>query len=142
MSFFDRSMLLLAGTFAISDIAAQTAKGPSDDYAVLAYMRSVAMRTAARTCERGIPGYRSQFDAAYGIWETRNADTLKRGARLFGRAKNQEWQGIPATRVEANEVALAEEALKTPPRDAGPLPLDAEQRASCDRLVLDLSTGS
>jgi hypothetical protein len=132
---------VLAALLALPAVAAETAKGPSDDFAVLAYMRSVAWRTSARACERGLPGYRSQFDSAYASWEKKNADTLKRGARLFQRAKNQEWKGIPATRVEANEVALAENVLKKPPEDTSPLPLNAEQRTNCDQLILDLSKG-
>jgi len=141
MSCSGRLAWLLAAALA-GQAAAEPAKGPSDDYAVLAYMHSVAWRMAARTCERGVQDYRVRFNAAYSAWEKRNAETLRRGDRLFQRAKNREWQGIPATRVEANEVARAEEELKRPPDEVGPLALDAEQRAGCDRLLADLSAGS
>ena len=142
MSCCARLAVLLAGALVFQAAPAADDRGTPDDYAVLAYMHSVAWRYMARTCERGVRDYRVQFDAAYSAWERKNADTLKRGDRLFQRAKNREWQGIPTTRVEANEIARIEGVLKKSPDEVGPLELDADQRAGCEKLLKDLAAGT
>ncbi len=138
-----RLAVLVAGALAWqAAVAAPPSAHLSDEYSVHAYMNSVAWRTMARTCERGVPGYRVQFDSAYAAFPRKNAEALKRGDRLFHRAMNREWKGIPATRVEANEIARAEAALKRSPDEVGPLELNADQRAGCERMLKDLAAGS
>lgn len=134
-----RLALLVAGAIAFQGAAAQ----PSDDYSMLAYMQSVAWRMMARTCERGVQDYRVQFDAAYAAWAKKNAEALKRGDRLFQRAKNREWmESLPTSRLEATEIAKAEEALKRPPDEVGPVELNADQRAGCERMLKGFAAGN
>jgi hypothetical protein len=116
---------------------------PSDDNEAqdfLMFLQSVASRRAARTCERGIPGYRQQFDGLFADWSARHRTRIASGEAAFRETMSK--RDDPDTdyaRLEQVEEALAE--LAQPPADTSPLTLDDQWKSICREILTELEAG-
>jgi len=105
--------------------------------AFLLFLESVAAQRTARTCERGIPGYRQRFDDVYVRWAVKHRSRIARGEAIFREvAREKDRPYLDHAKVRQIENAIAE--LAQSPSDTSPTTLDDRSLAVCEAVVADL----
>jgi hypothetical protein len=75
----------------------------------LLFLQSVAAQKTARVCERGVPGYRQQFDDLYARWLAKHGARVARGESSFREALQKKDQPYTdRAKLESIERAMAE----------------------------------
>jgi hypothetical protein len=117
---------------------AQSPELVASDY--LLFQQSVMARQTARTCARGIQGYRQEFDALYRRWSEKHGQRLRRGQTVLREALAR--QDDPY--VDREQLLLVQQSaaqLLQPPPHPTPLELDGPQKARCAATLAELQAG-
>lgn len=129
---------LLALAVALPAPALAQRRDKAEAWAFVLYLQGVAARNLARSCERGDPAYRAQFEAHYARWAERHREGLAMGEKLFrAAADGSGTQYLNAERMAQARAAVAE--LDGPPADTGPLELTPRMREACKANIWDLA---
>jgi hypothetical protein len=133
------SFALLALAAALpAPAAAQSPELVASDY--LLFQQGVMARQTARTCARGIPGYRQKFDALYRRWSEKHGQRLRRGQAVLQEAlARQDDPNID--REQLQQVQRSAAQLSQPPPNPTPLELDERQKARCAATLAELEAG-
>lgn len=108
--------------------------------AFLAFLQSVAARSTARLCERGIPDYRERFDSLFARWSEKYHDDVAQGEVLFREAaRNKDQPSGARGKIEQMERTI--EALSRSPLQTGPLTLDEGTQTACEGNLSELEAG-
>jgi hypothetical protein len=111
-----------------------------DGVAFVTFIQSISAQKGARTCERGIPGYRKEFDDLYTRWSAKHQEQIARGEALFREALSKKDRPRPDNeKLERVETAIAE--LAQSPRDSSPLTLDNRTLVDCEENLSELEIG-
>ena len=104
------------------------------------FLQSVAAQRLARLCERGVPGYRQQFDDLYARWSAKHGPSIARGeAAIRAALAKRDQPYTDYAKLEEIEKAVLE--LKQRPTDTSPLTLDGHRKAVCDENLAELDAG-
>src|SRR5262245_28994280 len=79
------ALLVIAAMLPVT--GATQRRDKEEAYALLLCLQSIAAQRTARTCERGVPGYRQKFDDLYARWSTKYRDQIARGESAFRDAR-------------------------------------------------------
>jgi len=106
----------------------------------LLFLQSVASQKMARVCERGVPGYRQQFDDLYSRWLAKHRARVARGESTFRKALEKKDQPYTdRAKLESIQNAMAE--LAQSPRDTSPITLDEQRKEVCEQILAELDAG-
>jgi hypothetical protein len=139
-------MALRAAAFALAALAAalpapacaQSREPVADDF--LWFQQGVAARQTARTCARGIPGYRQKFDALYRRWSEKHGQRLRRGQNVLREALARQDDPY-VDREHLLQVQQSAAQLLQPPPHPTPLELDEVQKQRCAATLAQLEAG-
>jgi hypothetical protein len=118
--------------------SAQTPELVASDF--LLFQQGVMARQTARTCARGIPGYRQEFDALYRRWSERHGPRLRRGQSVLREALARQDDPY-VDREHLLQVQQSAAQLLQPPPHPTPLRLDEPQKARCASTLAQLEAG-
>jgi hypothetical protein len=130
---------VVALLLALPSVGAAQRRDKSQAYDFLLFLQSVASQRMARMCERGVPGYREQFDDRYARWSAKFGARIARGESALRDALQRNDPYTDRATLEQIEKAVAE--LAQSPSDTSPITLDEHGKALCDRILTELDTG-
>ena len=117
---------------------AQSPELVADDF--LWFQQGVMARQTARTCARGIPGYRQEFDALYRRWAEKHGQRLRRGQNVLREALARQDDPY-VDREHLLQVQQSAAQLLQPPPHPTPLQLDEPQKQRCASTLAQLEAG-
>jgi hypothetical protein len=133
---------LLLATIVLLHPATGTAqrRDKAEAHAFFVFLQSVTAQRLARLCERGVPGYRQQFDDFYARWSAKHGPLIARGEAQFREAMTKRDQ--PYTDyAQLAEIDKAVLELRQSPTDTSPITLDGHRKAVCDENLAELEAG-
>jgi len=108
--------------------------------AFVTFIQSISAQKGARMCERGIPGYRQQFDDLYTRWSAKHRERIARGEALFREALSKKDR--PHTdRAKLERIGKAIAELAEGPHDSRPITLDHRTLVDCEGNLSELEIG-
>jgi len=134
--------LAFAAVGHFSPAAAQPAPAQNeveDGFAFVTFVQSISAQKAALTCERGISGYREQFDSLFARWSEKHRDRIARGEAIYREILANPRSHTDRARLERIQNAIPE--IERQPRNREPMKLDVQTEVACGENLSELETG-